>query len=203
MTDSSAQRPQPISTAGVPETPEAPETPGAVFTTRRLTVRGWTVEDAPALFEIYRRWEVARWLGATPRALTGLDEARELARRWAERSTPGDTYGIWCVGPTGSSTPVGTVLLVPIPGATAGEVEVGWHLHPDHWGNGYATEAARGAIARGLSAGLDEVLAVVSPDNAASLAVCRRLGLHPRGRSDAYYGRPLEVFSTRPPAEDC
>ncbi|GAA2031340.1 hypothetical protein GCM10009740_21420 [Terrabacter terrae] len=79
-----------------------------------------------------------------------------------------------------------------------GEVEVGWHLHPDHGGNGYATEAARAAIARGVAAGLEEVVAVVSPDNAASLAVCRRLRLHPRGSSDAYYGRPVEVFATRP-----
>lgn len=181
-------------------TPPTP-TPGAVFTTERLTVRPWTAEDAPTLFEIYRRWEVARWLGATPRALASVDEAEELGRRWAERSAPGDTYGIWCVGLTGSSTPVGTVLLVPIPGASTDEVEVGWHLHPEHWGNGYATEAAQGAIARGLAAGLGEVLAVVSPDNVASLAVCRRLGLHPRGPSKAYYGRELEVFSTRPPAD--
>ncbi|WP_374970579.1 GNAT family N-acetyltransferase [Terrabacter sp. BE26] len=169
-----------------------------VFTTERLTVRAWTVEDAPTLLDVYGRWEVARWLGATPRALESLDEARQLARGWAERSHPDDTYGIWSIVLTDSSTPVGTVLLVPIPGAVGGEVEVGWHLHPDHWGHGYATEAARAAIARGLAAGLEEVLAVVSPDNAASLAVCRRLGLHPRGRSDAYYGRSLEVFATRP-----
>jgi len=169
-----------------------------VFTTERLTVRAWTVEDAPTLLDIYGRWDVARWLGATPRALESIDEAERLAREWAERSHPGDTYGIWCIGLAGSSTPVGTVLLVPIPGAVGGEVEVGWHLHPDHWGNGYATEAGHAAIARGLASGLEEVLAVVSPDNAASLAVCRRLGLHPRGRSDAYYGRPLEVFATRP-----
>ena len=172
---------------------------GAVFTTARLTMRPWTPDDAPTLFEIYGRWEVARWLGATPRALESLEEAEELGRRWAERGRADAPYGIWCIGVTESSTPVGTVLLVPVPGADHGEVEVGWHLHPDHWGNGYATEAARAAIARGLAAGLDEVLAVVSPDNEPSLAVCRRLGLHPLGRSDAYYGRTLEVFSTREP----
>jgi hypothetical protein len=31
-----------------------------------------------------------------------------------------------------------------------GEVEVGWHLHPDSWGHGYATEAARAVIDRGF-----------------------------------------------------
>lgn len=176
-----------------------PGTVDPVFTTERLTVRAWTPEDAPTLFDIYSRWEVARWLGAAPRALESLEEAEQLGRRWAERGTADATYGIWRISLTASQTPVGTVLLVPIPGAVHGEVEVGWHLHPDHWGNGYATEAARAAIARGRAAGLDEVLAVVSPDNEPSLAVCRRLGLHAQGRSDAYYGRPLEVFSTRQP----
>ena len=90
------------------------------------------------------------------------------------------------------------VLLVPLAGGTAGEVEAGWHLHPDHSGNGYATEAASGAIARGLAAGLPEVLAVVRPDNAASQAVCRRLGMQARGLSERYYGTALEVFSTAP-----
>ena len=93
---------------------------------------------------------------------------------------------------------MGTVLLVPLGGGTAGEVEVGWHLHPDHWGNGYATEAASGAIARGLAAGLPEVLAVVRPENAASQAVCRRLGMQARGLSERYYGTALEVFSAAP-----
>ena len=118
-----------------------------------------------------------------------------LAEQWAARSEPDPTFGVWRITLTQTGTAVGSVLLVPLSGGTAGEVEVGWHLHPDHWGNGYATEAARGAIARGLAAGLSEVLAVVRPDNTASQAVCRRLGMEQRGRSERYYGTTLEVFS--------
>jgi RimJ/RimL family protein N-acetyltransferase len=40
------------------------------------------------------------------------------------------------------------------------------------------------------------VLAVVKPDNHPSQAVCRRLGMHHVGRTDRYYGVPLEVFRT-------
>jgi RimJ/RimL family protein N-acetyltransferase len=55
---------------------------------------------------------------------------------------------------------VGAVLLSPL----AGEdplpeedtvVEIGWHLNPDYWGAGYATEAGRGAVA--LAFGLNRV----------------------------------------------
>ncbi len=171
---------------------------GAVFTTPRLTVGAWTHQDAATLLDIYSRWEVARWLGAAPRPLASTAEAVRLADQWAARSRPDPTFGVWRVTVTQTGTAVGTVLLVPLAGGTAGEVEVGWHLHPDHWGNGYATEAASGAIARGLAAGLPEVLAVVRPDNAASQAVCRRLGMQPRGLSERYYGTALEVFSTVP-----
>ena len=56
-------------------------------------------------------------------------------------------------------------------------VEVGWTLHPDHWGRGYATEAGRRAI--GYAFGdldLDRVCSVILPENARSIAVAQRLG---------------------------
>jgi RimJ/RimL family protein N-acetyltransferase len=175
-------------------------TPSSLFETDRLTVRAWTHDDADALYDLYSRWDVARWLGAAPRALTSVEETAGLVDRWSARSVPDPTYGVWCVSLRATGTPVGTVLLVPLGDATAGEVEVGWHLHPDHWGRGYATEAARGALERGFGAGLTDVLAVVNPDNERSQAVCRRLGMEHLGRSERYYGMPLEVFRAGRPA---
>ena len=58
---------------------------------------------------------------------------------------------------------------------------MGWHLHPDAWGHGYATEAARALVAREFAAGTSEIYAVVSPGNEPSMAVCRRLGMDARG----------------------
>ena len=75
------------------------------------------------------------------------------------------------------------------------DVEIGWHLHPDAWGNGYATEDGRGALERGLAAGITRIHAVVDPGNAASIAVTRRLGMTPVGRrTDWYGGDELETF---------
>jgi RimJ/RimL family protein N-acetyltransferase len=88
---------------------------------------------------------------------------------------------------------------VPLPDpsdgtAGRGEVEVGWHLHPDAWGRGLATEAARGAIEHGFKAGIGEIYAVVRPGNVASLAVCNRLGMRPIGRTTRWYDASLEAF---------
>jgi RimJ/RimL family protein N-acetyltransferase len=93
----------------------------------------------------------------------------------------------------------GTVLFKPLPNGV-GEVEVGWHLHPDSWGHGYATEAARAVIEHGFAAGLPEVYAVVRPGNEASLAVCARLGMVPLGRFRRWYDVELEAFRLMAPA---
>ena len=56
-------------------------------------------------------------------------------------------------------------------------VEVGWCLHPNYWGAGYATEAGRRAIDYAFGElGLIEVCSVILPENLPSIAVARRLG---------------------------
>ncbi|HEX6871172.1 MAG TPA: GNAT family N-acetyltransferase, partial [Micromonosporaceae bacterium] len=171
--------------------------------TERLVVRPWTAgsDDLDRIFDLYSRWEVARWLGASPRVLTDPDQAAGMVDRWTERADPEGKYGIWAIERRDGGPVVGSVLLVPLPDPDQrgeGEVEVGWHLHPDSWGHGYATEAARGAIGKGFSDGLREIYAVVRPDNAPSIAVCRRLGMTGLGRTERWYGIELEAFRIAP-----
>ena len=56
-------------------------------------------------------------------------------------------------------------------------VELGYAVDDPYRGRGYATEAARGMIAWAAGRGIARVLASVSPNNAASLAVVRKLGM--------------------------
>jgi RimJ/RimL family protein N-acetyltransferase len=171
--------------------------PKVVYETDRLVVRDWDDADGDRVFDIYRRWEVSRWLGADPRVMTDREAATRLIKRWNERNLD-PVHGVWAVEEKTSGTVAGTVLLVPLPEPAAspsrGEVEVGWHFHPDAWGRGLATEAAKGAIGHGFRAGLPEIYAVVRPDNHASLAVCRRLGMRALGRTSRWYGTELESF---------
>lgn len=162
------------------------------YDTDRLIVRNWRPEDADRAFDIYSRMEVAKWLGATPQPMETMDEAHHLVKRWAELNDERPDTGRWAVERKADGVVVGTVILLPM--GDEGDFEVGWHLHPDAWHQGYATEAARGALAWAFDRGLSEVLAVVYPDNAASIAVCRRLGMEELGRTDRYYGTTLELF---------
>ena len=170
-----------------------------MFETERCVVRDWRPEEADRAFDIYRRWEVAQWLGATPQALETRAQAERLITRWNELNAEHPDEGRWAIERKSDGVVAGTAIFVKLPDGD-GEYEVGWHLHPDSWGQGYATEAGRGAVERAFARGLPEVFAVVRPDNAASIAVCRRLGMQELGRTDRYYSTELELFRLDAPA---
>lgn len=163
--------------------------------TERVVLRAWTTDadDLARLADIYGRPEVTRWLGGPPSV-----PPAELVARWYAVHAADDRFGCWAIEPVGGGQPAGTVLLKPLPHGV-GEVEVSWHLHPDAWGHGYATEAAAAAIERAFEAGLPEVYAVVRPGNEPSLAVCRRLRMTPLGRMTRWYGVELEAFRLMAP----
>ncbi|MGI5216215.1 GNAT family N-acetyltransferase [Plantactinospora sp. CA-290183] len=173
-----------------------------IYETERLVVRDWTEDaaDLARVWEIYSRPEVAHFLSAPDLPLRGPGQAAELVRRWHARNRRFPAgYGIWAVQRRDDGEVVGTVMLKPLPGVDeselTGDIEVGWHLHPDRWGHGYATEAARGALARGFANGAEEIYAVVAPGNQASMAVARRIGMTPIGRRTSWYGgAELETF---------
>jgi RimJ/RimL family protein N-acetyltransferase len=182
----------------------------AVFTTERLVVRPWTAADAPRHREIYSLMEVVKWLGGQPpKPVESLEQSQASIERWASRGSADGRFGIWAVQVADTGVIAGTVLLVPMaltgeeqprPPEEGGDVEVGWHFHPDSWGHGYATESARGAIDKGFAEGLEEIVAVVLPGNDPSVAVTRRLGMEPTGRTDRWYGLSMDSFRLRRPA---
>jgi len=72
-------------------------------------------------------------------------------------------------------------------------IEIGWTLHPDHWGKGYATEA--GAAARDHAFAhhaVDALYSVILPENLPSQAVATRLGF------TAWEERVLPFFPSMP-----
>lgn len=166
----------------------------------RLSFREWTLADAPVILDLYSRPDVYRFLGATPAPVADLAEARARITRWGERARE-PWSGIWAVLVDGK--PVGTGLLVSLPrsdGLPSDAVEIGWHLHPDSWGRGYATEMGQALIAHAHTHGRRPVRAVVYPDNGASRAVCRRLGLTEVGLTDRWYGVTLVEYREDDPS---
>ncbi|MFY7854993.1 MAG: GNAT family N-acetyltransferase [Rubrivivax sp.] len=70
-------------------------------------------------------------------------------------------------------------------------LEIGWRLHPHHWGRGFATEAAARMIDFAwANFPVASLLAVRHPDNIASERVMTRLGMRLRG-IETWYGIAL------------
>jgi RimJ/RimL family protein N-acetyltransferase len=168
------------------------------FETERLSIRGWRPEDAPRVLDIRSRVEVVRWLGTVePVVMQDLAEATERIQDWNRRDDP--PCGYWAIEVKETGVVAGAVLLLPLPNGD-GEVEIGWHLHPDSHGHGYATEAAAAVLRRGFEGGLPEILALTDADNHPSQAVCARLGMTEIGTVRKWYDVESSLF--RITAED-
>jgi RimJ/RimL family protein N-acetyltransferase len=166
----------------------------------RLLLRAWEDKDADFVLDMYSREEVVRFLGARPQTLRDHDEALGRLAAWRERQD--DVHAVWAIQDRRSGRLLGTVFLVRLlasgePLQPAEETEVGWHLHPDAWGNGYATEAATAVLSYAARMGVSTVYAVTYPENSASQAVCRRLGMRHLGQTDRYYNMTCELFTTK------
>ena len=146
-----------------------------VIETPRLRLRHWRDEDLAPFAA----------LNADPRVMQHypavLDRGESDAMAGRIRAYMAEWgFGLWAVSVPGRADFIGFVGL-SIPRFKARFtpcVEVGWRLAFEHWSRGYATEAARAALAYGFGPlGLDEVVAMAVPANRRSLAVMRRLGM--------------------------
>jgi len=150
--------------------------------TARLLLRRWREEDREPFARLNADPVVMEHFPATltreqSDALADAIEARFAA----------DGFGLWAVevvergefvGFTGLARPAFEAHFTPA-------VEVGWRLARDTWGRGYATEAARAALAYGFdTAGLPEIVSFTAAANERSRAVMRRLGMCHDPRDD-------------------
>jgi RimJ/RimL family protein N-acetyltransferase len=148
--------------------------------TDRLVLRPYLASDAARLLDILSRPEVIRWLGTSP-PMADLDAAREWidVRRRREEHDPLDVTRAVVVRET--DVVAGTVSVARAhrreTSEFVGEYEVGWHLHPDSVGHGFATEAARALLDDAFAHGLGDVWCGVFVGNEASCRVAERLEL--------------------------
>ena len=161
--------------------------------TERLILRPWTADDGDALAAIFAHPAV--WWYPFGRGLSREASDRLLDRQLRHWETHG--FGLWAAELKGEGTLIGYIgLAVPdwLPEVLPA-VEVGWRLHPDHWGMGLATEGGRASLRYGFEAlGLDRIIAIVQPANTASGRVVEKLGFrHWRSTRDPERGVDLEV----------
>lgn len=146
-------------------------------TTERLELRRFRHDDLDELADVFAVEEV--WHYPFGRGLTREETQGFLDRQIA--AWEGCGFGLWNVVERSTGRQRGFVgLSVPgfLPELLPQWVEVGWRLHPDVWGRGYASEGATAALDQAFTTlGLREVCSVPETINTASVRVCERLGL--------------------------
>jgi RimJ/RimL family protein N-acetyltransferase len=147
----------------------------AEFATERLLLRGWRPQDREPFAALNADPEVMEHF---PSTMT-RQRSDEMADR-LETLFEAQGFGLWAVEVTATGEFIGFTGLSRVPSEAhfAPAVEVGWRLARSAWGHGYATEAARAALAYGFEvAGLDEIVSFTTTTNLRSQAVMRRLGM--------------------------
>ncbi len=170
--------------------------------TARLRLRDWQPNDVEPMAAINADPRVGDWLGGT----IGVEETRTrlqlYASHWEERA-----FGIWAVEEHGSGRLVGRTGLMHWDDWTASyhDAEIGWTFDPGVWRRGYATEAARAALAWAVGQpGLRTIISITRPDNLASRRVMEKLGLSDRGEAwwrgfpQVWYGTDLAEHPVHP-----
>jgi RimJ/RimL family protein N-acetyltransferase len=149
--------------------------------TERLAIRPLTLDDVEALHAYRSIPDVCRYVPFEP--MQPAEIADRVGRQWARRELTDEGQGfILGVEVVESETLVGDVMLAwsSREHATA---ELGWVIHPDHEGRGYATEAAQALLGLAFDGiGVHRVMARLDERNDASARLCRRLGMRQEAR---------------------
>jgi RimJ/RimL family protein N-acetyltransferase len=148
--------------------------------TARLVLRPPRLEDLERWAEMMADPEAARFIGGVQPKPAVWRYLMTMAGAWALTgvamfSVIEKASGLW-VGRVGPGRPEGW------PGD-----EVGWGLHPDAWGKGYATESAAATMDYAFDVlGWPEVIHSIDPENVASKRAVEKLGFREEGLHQRY-----------------
>ena len=166
------------------------------LSTERVILRPWREEDLPAFAALNADPRVAEFL---PKCLERAESdalAERIAAHLRQRG-----FGLWAVEVPGMAPFIGFVG-VEAPSFEAHFtpcLEVGWRLAFAHWGQGYATEAARRVLAHVFGPlRRPEIVSFTTRDNRRSRAVMERLSMRCDPADDFLHPNLPEGHPQRP-----
>jgi [ribosomal protein S5]-alanine N-acetyltransferase len=170
-----------------------PTAPAEVHTDR-MVLRRPVADDLDELAALLGDARVGRWLGGV------ADRARtaEMLERWIAH-WDAHRFGLWSARDRDSGALVGrgglSVLLVD----GGADIEAGWTIAADRWGEGLATELGAAAIeVAEQDLRVERLVSLTLHDNLASRRVMQKLGFS-HARDVTHAGLP-HVLYRRPPA---
>ena len=155
-----------------------PDAPLPLFTTDRVVVAPLTLADDAFIVALLTDPDWLRYIG--DRGVRTPDDARRYLETGPMASYAAHGFGLFRVSRRDTGVPIGICGLLRR--ATLPDVDIGFAFLPAYRGQGYAIETARATLAYARDTlGLDRIVAIVSPENAASIRVLETLGMRQEG----------------------
>jgi RimJ/RimL family protein N-acetyltransferase len=165
-----------------------------ILETARLQLREFVPEDATALARILSDSETMRYYPA-PFDRAGVEEwiARNR-RRYAL-----DGHGLWAMLLKSTGELIGDCGLTKQNVDGSDEIEIGYHVRRDHWGQGYATEAALACCDYGFAnLPVERLISLIRPENLPSCRVAEKNGMK-IWKEVMWHGLPHCVYAVERP----
>lgn len=164
---------------------------GALATTERLTIRKLTLADAPFIFRLVNDPDFLEYIG--DRGVRTLEDAEAYLRNGPFASYERHGHGLWGVALKETGELIGMSGLLKR--EQYADVDIGYAFLPEFRGGGYAFESALAVLEIAASVvALRRVIALVSPANAASIGLLKKLGFT---RAAAQPAEPSTVIYER------
>lgn len=145
-----------------------------ILETVRLRIRETTVDDAEFILRLVNEPSFLSNIG--DKGVRDLDDAKRFIEEgpWRRGQKPG--HGQFIVELRGSGIPAGICGLLYREALDV--TDVGFAFLPEHWGCGYAFEAAEAVMKYGYSTlGVGRIVGLTSEDNSPSIRVLEKLGM--------------------------
>lgn len=154
-----------------------------VIETHRLVLRQLTLQDVDAMLPVLGDAEAMIYY---PHPFS-REEVEQFINKQINRYVE-TGHGLWAMILKSTGELIGDCGLALQDVENRQQIEVGYHLHRNHWHNGYATEAARACLRHGFyQLHAKQVICMIRPENRPSRRVAERNGMKP-GRLILWHG---------------
>jgi len=158
--------------------------------TERLYLRELRKDDVDMLFELHNNKETMKYM---PYSSISFEKAEHDIEDYASVSRHYPGFGMWATVIKETEEVIGWTCLKKLPNSN--NVEIGYRYLPIYWNKGYCTEICKTLIQYGFrELNLDEIIAIVRPENIASVKVIEKLNMI-YIQMEQHYGMELKRYS--------
>ncbi len=164
-----------------------------ILETERLALRTFNVDDAAFYFDLWKQPKWIQFIG--DKKFKSLDDARESLVKGPMDMFNRLGFSLYHVSLKDGGTPIGMCGLIKRDALD--DVDIGYGLLPEFEGKGYAHEAAAATLAFAKNHfGIKRIVAIVTPNNFASINLLEKIGLrYEKAITLAGGGEELKLFA--------